>query len=234
MSTGYPITLGSSAAFLNEVQDSYPGSSDSFIASQYPGMLGRQITLSNDEALALSNLSGTDYTSSTPLKGGTYQYVKMAASVTIAAARGLAVYWKAGSDGTFTVTTDAPTGGNQFAGILINALAVGKYGWILVSGEGYIKGKASSLTNTGAVGQLMSVVAAAGTWDNALPANLTDNTGGTVATALAAGVGVQTITVNFVASAITATTIFTMTPGYKFKVLSVDAVCTGEIGRAHV
>lgn len=234
MSQNYSPTLGP-WSYLNDVLDTYPGAgSNSELAGQYPGMLGQEIVLSQAEALALTNTSATGYSASTPLYAGRYKYVRMVTSApSIAPARGLAVYWKAGTDpNLFVVTTDAPTGGTQFAGILINALTTGLYGWILIEGLGYTKGKASSLTNTGAVGQRLSIVPAAGTFDNPDNGALTDSTTGTPTTAtLAAGVGVFDLILPVPANMSTLSTggvdVATgIVLGFKFKILSWEFITT--------
>lgn len=205
MSTIYSPTLGSNR-YLNDVIDSYIGSYDG--VQEYKGMLGRKVALSDGEALNLTNTAAANYSSSTPLKGGVYQLVKMTSTaLTIAAARGLAVYWDpTGADNSFQVTTDAPTGKAQFAGVLINALTAGKYGWILTDGMGYIKCK-TGLATTGAVGDVMTVDAATGTFNNLAVAPLsvaalTDNSGGTASDTIAAQTGayVQATQQNTIAS----------------------------------
>lgn len=209
MSTGFSPTLGSDR-YLNDVNSSYIGSYDGI--QEYKGMLGREIWLSDSEALALTNLSQTDYLSTTPLLGGCYKLVKMKSTKTITPARGLACYWDpTASTDAFQVTSDAPTGKTQFAGVFINAVSVSKYAWILVEGLAYIKGKASALTATGAVGDLLSIVTAAGTFDNQATAPmaitqtsaaLTDNSGGSASATIAAQTGsyVQATQQNTVAS----------------------------------
>lgn len=180
--------------YLNDVHVQYLSSGGQVTnpALQYNGHLGQKITLSASEALGLTNTSQTDYTASTPLLAGTYQLVKMKSTNTITPGRGLAVYWDPTADiDSFIVTTDAPTGKSQFAGFLINAPSNSEYCWILVEGDAYLKGKASSLTDTAAVGDFLTVVSAAGTVDT-VAANfselttLTDNTAGTANTTLQA------------------------------------------------
>lgn len=56
----------------------------------------------------------------------------------------------------------------------------------------------------------------------ALPTALTDNTTGTASDTLAVGVGVMVVPIFVNLAQITGTTIFTHTPGFAFKVLSID------------
>lgn len=180
------------ARYLNDVNAQYLGSGGQESIVTFNGHLGQEIWLSAEEAQGLTNISATDYTSSTPLLAGKYQLVKMKSANTITPARGLAVYWDpTAAIDSFIVTTDAPTGKSQFAGFLINAPTNSYYCWILVEGDGYLKGKASSLTDTAAVGDTLAVVAAAGTVDTMATepsalTDLTDSSGGTANTTVQA------------------------------------------------
>lgn len=229
MSTNYAPTLGPNR-HLNKVNHQYIGSASS--EQQYLGMLGQEMVLSAAEAAALTDTSVTDYSSTTPLLAGRYKYVRFKSSLTITPARGIAVYWDASSAfDAFTVTTDQPTAGTQFAGICINVVTAGYYGWILVEGEGYLLGKASSLTNTGAAGQLLQPVAATGAWDNPLTASITDNsTGASSTTTFAAGVAKTTVGIYIRAASITGNVLlYTYTPGYKFKIARISAMCVDAV-----
>lgn len=65
------------------------------------------------------------------------------------------------------------------------------------------------------------------------PAAFTDNTGGTATDTLAAGVGIQTLTFHFSASAIANGDLLTnYVPGYAFKILKVDARCVAPVTTA--
>lgn len=225
MSTNVLWTLGGER-YLNKVNYQYVMSSD--VAQQYPGLLGAEHTYIQDEAEALTDTSVTGYSSSTKLGPGTYKIVKFHTTLTITPARGVATYWKAGEDpDSFIVTTDAPTGGTQFAGLCINVVTAGYYGIIQISGVGHALGKASSLTNTGAVGQRLSIVSATGAWDNPDNGALTDSGTGTATTAtIAAGTGQYVLPIHCTLAQITgAGDILTNhVLGHKFKILSVDAV----------
>lgn len=208
MSNLYSPTLGSDR-YLNDVNSTGIGTQDGVL--DYKGMLGRKMALSNTEALNLTNLSATNYSSTTPLKGGVYQLVQMKSANTITPARGLAVYWDpTAADNAFIVTTDKPTAGSQIAGFLLNAASNSKYVWILVEGMGYLKCK-SSLAQSGAVGQICTIDTATGTINNLATdplaisqtsSALTDNSGGTPSTTIPAQTGayVQATQQNTIAS----------------------------------
>jgi hypothetical protein len=64
----------------------------------------------------------------------------------------------------------------------------------------------------------------------ALPTSLTDNSGGTVSSTIAAGVGIQTLEFYYDATAIANGDLLTnYVPGYKFKILKVDARCSKPV-----
>ena len=213
MSEQFLMTLGSER-YLNKVNYQYILSTD--VAQQYPGLLGKKWTIDQATAENLTDSSVAGYSSSTKLGPGTYQLVKFASGLSITPARGLAVYWKAGEEpGSFVVTTDQPTGGTQFAGICINAVTAGYYGFILVSpGIGHVKG-AAALSQTGAVGQPLFVDAATGTFDNPAPGIFTL----AIPITLAQITGAGDILTNF-------------TPGFAGKILSVTAAVTKVVTTA--
>lgn len=157
---------------MNRVNDATPGGFASGAGSYaYTGLVGREIVLSATKAKRLTDTTVTDYSSTTWLMQGAYQYVKLKGTLTITPARGLVVYWDTGAtqgsdDTAYQVTTDDPGGTSLIAGVLINAPTAGNYCLIQTAGVVYAKGKASSLTKSGAIGDAMYVVAAAGTVDN--------------------------------------------------------------------
>lgn len=232
--------------YLNDVNLQYLSSGGQVTTpgQQYNGMLGQKIVLSAEHAAQLTNTSATDYTSSTPLLAGTYQLVKMKSANTITPARGLAVYWDPTADiDAFVVTTDQPTGKSQYAGFLINAPSNSYYCWILTDGDAYLKGKASSLTDTAAVGDQLVVVGAAGTVDtvakNAAELTLlTDNSGGSASDTLAAitGAYVEATIENTVASLAAKInqliTLVSLMAGPKL--VAYEAAVAGALKRVHV
>lgn len=107
---------------LNTTDDAQPGSIQSSGPS-YLGQLGVWDRLNADQALKLSDTSvGTLY-------AGTYQYVKFLT----AGAIGKAAFWS--DPDNFVVTTTAPATGVGFAGVCLNTVTAGNYGWILVEGK---------------------------------------------------------------------------------------------------
>ena len=221
-----PILLG--ARYLNDVNAQYLGSGGTDTRNLYTGMLGQEIELSAAEAVQLTNTAATGYSAITPLLAGTYKLVKLKSTTTITPARGLVAWWDAAAAlDSFIVTPDAPTAATQMAGIFIGAPTVGYYHWILIQGEGYLLGKASALTQTGAAGQLLSPVVATGAWDNDGAVEVTDSTTGTSTTrTFAAGVGQYVLPIHCTLAQVTgAGDILTNhVLGHKFKILSIDAV----------
>jgi len=132
------------AKFLNDVNDSAAGGALVSVPSGAPQVassqtqIGDRIVLDEATALALSDTSvGTLY-------GGVYMYVGTIASslITQAPARGLFAFWRSnelpgGATDSYLVTSDAQSSTtlpSYIAGIFINALTKGNYGWIQVAG----------------------------------------------------------------------------------------------------
>lgn len=112
--------------FLNDVNDPVPGQSVS-TGESFAGQVGAVITLNADAALALSDTAvGTLY-------GGRYQYVKFYGSQSGTTVAKGPVYWQDADN--FVVTADVPTNGAGFAGVALNVVTKGNYGWILVEGK---------------------------------------------------------------------------------------------------
>jgi hypothetical protein len=88
------------------------------------------------------------------LYGGYYQYVKFKAGTTNANARGQIVYWDDVDD--YIVTPDAPADARDIAGVTLNAVTKGNYGWIQVAGLAGCLMR-SSVTST-TIGNLVVVV----------------------------------------------------------------------------
>lgn len=118
--------------FLNDVNDPSPGvplaSPSGSIVQPYTGQLGGKLSLDAATALALSDTAiGTLY-------GGVYQYVKFKAGTTTAPARGQVVFWD--DIDNYVVTPDATaTNDSQIAGIVLNAVTKGNYGFIQIAGK---------------------------------------------------------------------------------------------------
>ena len=106
---------------LNTVNDTYIGGGTA--SDRYPGMLGQRVELSEVEAQKMDSA----------LHAGVYQYVKFKAGTTASNAKGQGVVW---SDfDAFEVTPDVTAAlSGLFAGVTLNAVSKGSYGFIQVEG----------------------------------------------------------------------------------------------------
>jgi hypothetical protein len=134
---------------LNTMNDDYPGG-----GSQAPGFapaqLGQRVILGVNEVKS-SHAIGDLYE-------GTYQYVQTYSSDTVSPARGLLAFWR--DRATYLVTTSDATG-SELAGVFINPITKGKYGFIQAIQGG--RGVVQSSTAGGALGDIAVVNQAAGT-----------------------------------------------------------------------
>lgn len=137
------ITTG----YLNTVNDALPGQpvSSGTGDPQYKGQLGA--------ILAFTHAAAAKAYVTNALYGGQYQYVKAYGSSSASPARGLVAFWQDHDD--YVVTPDAPTGTSQIAGIFLNSVTKGYYGWIQVSGLATVKFRASITKATPAIGDLV-------------------------------------------------------------------------------
>ena len=130
------------AKFLNDVNDANSGGTIVSLPSGAPSpavsqdIPGDRIVLDDATATALSDTSvGTLY-------GGVYMYVGTVSGATNAIARGQIAYWRAnelpgGAAQGYTVTSDVQPSSSVptfIAGIFINAITKGNFGWIQVAG----------------------------------------------------------------------------------------------------
>src|SRR6202167_4186916 len=137
---------------LSNANDPLPGQSVSSGtgAPQYAGQVGCRVCLGNDDIAIVNSSSPTLY-------GGIYQYVQFKLTATQPAAPGLIAFW--GTDTTYIVTNDEPTGVSDIAGICLNAVTKGNYGWIQIAGKASVLFRTTTTKATPAIGDL--VVAAA-------------------------------------------------------------------------
>lgn len=127
---------------LNDVNDTVAGGAVVSLPSGISGpivsatQVGDKIVLDDATALALSDTTvGTLY-------GGIYMYVGTLSSSTASPAVGTAAFWRAadlpgGASASYQVTADAqPTAAipTLFAGVFINAVTKGNFGWIQIGG----------------------------------------------------------------------------------------------------
>jgi len=136
--------------YLNSVDDVQPGQ----IQDTGPayGQVGETITLNADDALKLSNNAvGTLY-------AGVYQYVRFASEGVL----GKAAFW---SDPDNFVVTPDPTG-IGFAGVSLNTVTPGNYGWILVEGKVKVMGTSAITASAPAVGDDLALDLSTGFFDD--------------------------------------------------------------------
>lgn len=145
------------ARFLNDVDDAVIGQSVSG-GQAYSGQLGAVVVLNADLAKKLSD------TTVATLYAGVYQYVKFKAGTTAANITGGPVYWD--DPDNFVVTPDVPTGFPGFAGVSLNAVTKGNYGFILVEGKGLVHALANTTKTTPAIGDTVVLTATAGAADD--------------------------------------------------------------------
>lgn len=151
-----------STGLLNTVNDSVVGGQTGVGSlPKFGGQLGKTLWVNSEQISQMySSTIGTLY-------AGAYQYVKLAASQTVAV--GDLLYWDQGAAAnTFTVTKAVNTttlNYASFAGFAINVITAGYYGFIQVAGiaTGRYVASVTGTKQTGA--QVMGSVATAGRID---------------------------------------------------------------------
>lgn len=152
---------------LNTVSMAYPGEdtpNQDTGTARFSGQKGKYLSLNNKQALNFSDTTiGTLY-------GGVYQLVQVKSDATLAPAVGLLAFWSDYDD--YIVTPDVPTQpGGTVAGVFINAIAKGDYGFIQVAGRASVQ-VAASVTETVVIGDTAFAVSDTGGDVN----NLADST----------------------------------------------------------
>lgn len=143
------------ARYLNDVNDAIPGASVAGYTGQppqYAGQVGAVMELNSGEASKLSD------TAVATLYEGLYQYVQLATPLTQATGVGVPVYWS--NPDTHLVTTDHLASNGSFAGVLINAVTAGNYGFIQTAGKASCKTIGSITKGTPAAGDCLAIKAA--------------------------------------------------------------------------
>lgn len=137
---------------LSNANDPLPGQSVSSGtgAAQYGGQVGSRVCLGNDDPIITRSSSPTLY-------GGIYQYVQFLSTATQASSAGLIAFWS--TDTTYIVTNDEPTGVSDIAGICLNAVTKGNYGWIQIAGKANVLFRTAITKATPAVGDLVLAAA---------------------------------------------------------------------------
>lgn len=155
---------------LNTVNDAIPAqtTSSGTGATRYGGQLGQRIALGPDDvkfSAAIGNLYG-----------GVYQYVRLAAA-SGAVARGQLLFWDTSvAENLYQVTVVEPTGVSLIAGVCLNVITPGNYGFIQIAGRATCLFRAA-LTKVAAVGDLVLAAAAGAGADNATCDVIADATG---------------------------------------------------------
>lgn len=133
------------ARFLNDVNDAGIGGSvpPLLISQPVPGQLGDIFYMSAADALRMSDTAvGT-------LFEGLYQYVQMDPAATASGTvRGGLVFWKDFENYIVSIDAPAATGMGLCAGVALNVVSKGNYGWIQISGKASVKFSASVTDTT--------------------------------------------------------------------------------------
>jgi hypothetical protein len=176
------VTITGKNNALNRVNDQYCGGDGGGVAA-HPGQLLKTKRLTKAQALQLSDTAiGTLY-------AGVYQYVQLLSTVTQAAVRGNACFWKtaANYEAGIVSSDGGATVEGRFAGVFINVISAGYFGWIQVEGEASCAFKSSVSDTTD--GNAVRVTTTTFTFDSVADAtaNATYGTSkGVVGTALEA------------------------------------------------
>src|SRR6185437_3494513 len=126
-----------SSPYLDSINDAFigSGSSTGTGGQPYPGQLGAFMELTEAQAAAMSTTPAT-----LTLHGGIYQYVKFLSTSTSAAIIGGVAFWQDRKNYVVSADTGATLFG-YVAGIFLNILTKGNYGWIQVGGTANVKFK---------------------------------------------------------------------------------------------
>lgn len=172
-----------SAKYLNNINDAAAGGAIVALPSGVTSptvnatQTGDRIVLDDATALALSDTVGTG-----TLYGGIYMYVATLSTSTASPARGTAAFMRAADlpsavSGTYQVTADAQPSAavpTLFAGVFINAITKGNFGWIQVGGV--VSCLFDSTITTAAVGNPVTIKVSptvASTFDVGVPSAAT-------------------------------------------------------------
>jgi hypothetical protein len=114
------------------------------------------------------------------LYGGIYKYVRFRSGMKALPGHGMLAFWDTSVDeNQYQVTCDESIGSSPTAGVVLNNVNPGNYGWIQIAGKATVKTR-SKLTQPGASGQVcLAAYAGPGpdvaTVDNVGPGGLTPN-----------------------------------------------------------
>ena len=142
---------------LNDVNDSAAGgvlTSGTGTAAAL-GQLGKTVEFADANEIFYDSSVGVLYP-------GKYQYVQTRLASSASPARGLIAFWY-GDPTNYVVTPDAQDG--ELAGIYINSLTKGYYGWIQIEGVASVKFDASQSQGTPATKDIVVQKSSANTAD---------------------------------------------------------------------
>ncbi len=105
--------------YFDTVDDEFCGGGATFNTSLAPGQLGARVTIGLNAPVNVS-LSVNRYE-------GTFQYVKTLSTDTVRPALGLLAFW---SDRSTYLVTTSDTNADQIAGVFLNSITRGNYGFI--------------------------------------------------------------------------------------------------------
>jgi hypothetical protein len=178
-------------SYLNAVNDAAAGGQIVSLPAGVTGpaysatQAGDRIVGDDITMLALSN------TTTGTLYGGIYEYVATTASPTRAIVRGGIAFWVAADIGvSYTISSDAQpatTSPAFFAGIFINAITAGNWGWIQTAGVASVLFDSTITATT--VGQQVTAKV------SAVVASTADNGAAATQETQAAAIGVSAVTV---------------------------------------
>ena len=149
-----------STGLLNTVNDPVIGGllSSGTGLSPRAGQLGKKVQMTQDEAYARYYNKLINGVTNPQLYAGVYQYVQFKAGSTASNAQGQVVFWETAANSgleNYVVTPDAPTVPSMIAGITLNAVTKGNYGWIQIAGEASVLFKTGITKGSPVAGDLV-------------------------------------------------------------------------------
>jgi hypothetical protein len=125
---------------FNTVDDGGIGGVQTGAAGRAPGQLGQIVEISEEEAQKMDSA----------LHAGKYKYVQFKSGSTQSNAKGQLVFYATAADAAAHIVTPDPTTAllGRVAGVALNAVSKGNYGWIQTEGTATIRTKTSVTTTT--------------------------------------------------------------------------------------
>lgn len=125
---------------FNTVDDSGIGGAQSPGLGRAPGQLGQIVEISEEEAQKMDSA----------LHAGKYKYVQFKSGSTQSNAKGQLVFYATAADAAAHIVTPDPSTAllGRVAGVALNAVTKGQYGWIQTDGTATIRTKSTVTTTT--------------------------------------------------------------------------------------